>query len=100
MAEWSIATDCKSVALTGYLGSNPGLSTSILRLLADHSVQAHKINFFLFHQDVFVSVDINNNDNKYVVIKLAKNFPLLLSVTNVFILVVYGRRNYGKPNEQ
>jgi hypothetical protein len=27
MAEWSIATDCKSVALTGYLGSNPGLST-------------------------------------------------------------------------
>jgi hypothetical protein len=29
MAEWSIATDCKSVALTGYLGSNPGLSTSI-----------------------------------------------------------------------
>ena len=27
MAEWSIATDCKSVALTGYPGSNPGLST-------------------------------------------------------------------------
>ena len=27
MAEWSIATDCKSVALTGYEGSNPSLST-------------------------------------------------------------------------
>jgi hypothetical protein len=29
MAEWSIATDCKSVALTGYLGSNPGPSTMV-----------------------------------------------------------------------
>jgi hypothetical protein len=28
MAEWSIATDCKSVALPGYPGSNPGLSTT------------------------------------------------------------------------
>ena len=27
MAEWTIATVCKTVALTGYPGSNPGLST-------------------------------------------------------------------------
>ena len=27
MAERAIAADCKSVALTGYPGSNPGLST-------------------------------------------------------------------------
>ena len=33
MAERSIATDCKSVALTGYLGSNPGPSTNLETLL-------------------------------------------------------------------
>ncbi len=27
MAEWSIATDCKSVALAGSPGSNPGPDT-------------------------------------------------------------------------
>ncbi len=27
MAEWTIATDCKSVALTGCPGSNPGPDT-------------------------------------------------------------------------
>ena len=27
MPEWSIGADCKSAALTGYPGSNPGLST-------------------------------------------------------------------------
>ena len=28
MPEWLIGTDCKSVALTGYAGSNPALSTT------------------------------------------------------------------------
>ncbi len=29
MAEWSIASDCKSDALTGYAGSNPALRTYV-----------------------------------------------------------------------
>ena len=30
MAEWSIASDCKSDALTGYAGSNPALRTYVV----------------------------------------------------------------------
>lgn len=40
MAEWSNATVCKTVALTGYLGSNPGPST--LRLARARSGQAYE----------------------------------------------------------
>ena len=30
MAEWTIATVCKTVALTGYPGSNPGPDTKFI----------------------------------------------------------------------